>query len=170
VIDVEAIAAFGRASGVYGFMNTAWGWPAIESVHFLALAVLLGTVGLFDLRVLGLAPAIPMPALHRLVPFGVAAFAVNAVTGAMFFVSAPDQYAFNPAFRLKLVCMAIAGLNVLVFYSAFARGLRDTGPGAAASLPVKAIAAVSLAAWLGVIAFGRLITYFRPPYHWDFPF
>ena len=88
----------------------------------------------------------------------------------MFFVSAPDQYAFNPAFRLKLLCMAVAGLNVIVFYGAFARSLRDTGPGASASLPVKAIAAVSLSAWLGVIAFGRLITYFRPPYRWDFPF
>ena len=170
MIPVDAIAAFGRDSGIHGFMNTAWGWPTIESVHFLALAVLLGTVGLFDLRVLGLARAIPMPALHRFVPFGVAAYAVNAATGFMFFVSAPDQYAWNPAFRLKLLCMAIAGVNVAVFYGAFARGLRDTGPGADASAAVKVVAAVSLAAWIGVITFGRLITYFRPPYRWDFPF
>jgi hypothetical protein len=166
-MDVERIAAFGHASGVYDFMNTAYGWPAIESVHFAALAVLLGTVGLFDLRVLGLARSIPMPALHRLVPFGVAAFAVNVVTGAMFFVSAPDQYMFNPAFRLKLACMAVAGLNVVVFYSAFAGGLRATGPDTRAALPVRIVAAVSLAAWIGVIVFGRLITYFRPPYHWQ---
>ena len=166
-MDVEAIAAFGRDSGIYGFMNSKWGWPTVESVHFIALSVLLGSVGLFDLRVLGLAKAIPMPALHRLVPFGVAAFATNVLTGSLFFVSAPDQYMFNPAFRLKLACMAVAGLNVLVFYSAFARGIRD-GEGASASLPVKIVAAVSLAAWIGVIVFGRLITYFRPPYHWCF--
>ena len=96
---------------------------------------------------------------------GVAAFAVNVLTGSMFFVSAPDQYMFNPAFRLKAACLAIAGLNVAVFYSAFARSLGD---GAEASRPVKVIAAVSLAAWIGVIVFGRLITYFRPPYHWSF--
>jgi hypothetical protein len=166
-MDVEAIARFGVESGVHGFMNTAWGWPAIESVHFIALSVLLGTVGLFDLRVLGVARAIPMPALHRLVPFGVAAFATNVVTGSMFFVSAPDQYMFNPAFRLKLACMALAGVNVLVFYGAFARGVPD-GAGARATIPVKLIAAVSLLAWAGVIVFGRLITYFRPPYHWCF--
>ena len=157
-MDIEAIAAFGRDSGIHGFMNSAWGWPTIESVHFAALAVLLGTVGLFDLRVLGVARAIPMPALHRLVPFGVAAFATNAMTGAMFFVSAPDQYAFNPAFRLKLACMLVAGLNVAVFYGAFARSLRGGTASAAASLPVKAIAAISLVAWTGVIVFGRLIT------------
>jgi hypothetical protein len=168
MLDVDTIARFGRDSGVYGFMNTAWGWPTIESIHFIALSTLLGTVGLFDLRVLGVAKQIPMPAFHRLVPFGVAAFAVNIVTGSMFFMSAPDQYMFNPGFRLKMACVLIAGLNVVVFYSMFARRLRYTAGGDTAPLPIKIIAAVSLAAWLGVIVFGRLITYFRPPYHWCF--
>jgi hypothetical protein len=149
-------------------MNTTYGWPAVEVVHFIALSVLLGTVGLFDLRVLGLARAIPMPALHRLVPLGVAAFGVSALTGSLFFVSAPDQYMFNPAFRLKLACMAVAGLNVAVFYAAFARRLHGTAAGAEAPVPVKLIAAISLAAWVGVIVFGRVITMFRPPYHWCF--
>jgi hypothetical protein len=165
-MDVERIAAFGRASGVYDFMNTAYGWPAIESLHFVGLAVLLGTVGLFDLRALGVAKGVPMTALHRLVPLGVAAFLANIVTGAMFFVSAPDQYMFNPAFRLKLACMALAGLNVAVFYGAFARGV-PAEPAARATVPVRIVAAVSLLAWIGVIVFGRLITYFRPPYHWQ---
>lgn len=167
-MDVESIAAFGQAAGVYAFMNTTYGWPAVEVVHFIALSILLGTVGLFDLRVLGLARAIPMPALHRLVPFGVSAFGVSAITGSLFFMSAPDQYMFNPAFRLKLACMAMAGLNVAVFYGAFARRLDGSGAGARAGLPIKIIAAVSLTAWIGVIAFGRLITMFRPPYHWCF--
>ena len=166
-MDVERIAAFGHASGVYDFMNTAYGWPAMESLHFVALAVLLGTVGLFDLRALGVAKGVPLPALHRLVPFGVAAFVANIVTGSMFFMSAPDQYMFNPAFRLKVACMAIAGLNVVVFYSAFARGV-PAGPDDRAPLSVRLIAGVSLLAWTGVIVFGRLITYFRPPYHWQF--
>ena len=165
-MDAETIAAFGRASGVHGFMNSAWGWPAIESLHFAALAILHGTVGLFDLRALGVARAIPLTALHRLVPFGAAAFLANAVTGAMFFVSAPDQYMFNPAFRLKVACIAIAGLNVAVFYAALARGVPN-GPHAAAPRSVRIAAAVSLGAWIGVIVFGRLITYFRPPYHWQ---
>jgi hypothetical protein len=165
MLDVPTIAEFGKSSGVHGFMNTAYGWPAIESVHFIALAVLLGSVGLFDLRVLGLAKAIPIPTVHRLIPFGVAAFAVNIVTGSMFFVSAPDQYMWNPAFRLKVACLAVAGLNVLVFYSAFAKGLRED---AEPTWPVKLIAGISLAAWIGVIVFGRLITYFRPPYQWCF--
>lgn len=168
MLSVESIARFGHDSGVYAFMNTAWGWPTIESIHFVALSVLLGSVGLFDLRVLGVAKQIPMPALHRLIPFGVAAFLVNVITGSMFFMSAPDQYMFNPGFRLKVASMMIAGLNVIVFYAVFARRLRYTAGGEPAPLPVKIVAAVSLAAWIGVIVFGRLITYFRPPYHWCF--
>ena len=168
MLSVEQIAKFGHDSGVYAFMNSAWGWPTIESIHFIALSTLLATVGLFDLRALGVAKQIPMPELHRLIPFGVGAYLVNIVTGSMFFMSAPDQYMFNPAFRLKLACMAVAGLNVAVFYGAFERRLHGTAAGAEAPLPVKVIAAISLAAWVGVIVFGRLITMFRPPYHWCF--
>ncbi len=69
---------------------------------------------------------------------------------------------------LMAACIALAGVNVAVFYGAFARGLGAGGPQAEATLPVKAVAAVSLIAWTGVIVFGRLITYFRPPYHWSF--
>jgi hypothetical protein len=167
-MTVADIAAFGHATGIYAFMNSAYGWPAIEVVHFIALSVLLGSVGLFDLRALGVAAPIPLQAIHRLVPFGVGAFVLSALSGLLFFVSAPDQYMFNPAFRLKLACMAIAGVNVAVFYAILRPRSADVRADGEAPLPVKLVAAVSLLAWVGVIAFGRLITIFRPPYHWCF--
>lgn len=54
--------------------HSAWAWAVLEIVHFLGLSLLLGTVGLFDLRLMGYAKAIPPKALHRLVPLGVAGF------------------------------------------------------------------------------------------------
>lgn len=167
-MEPEIFAAFGKSSGIYAFMNTTYGWPAIESLHFLSLALLLGTVGLFDLRVLGVGKGIPVSALHRFVPLGVAAFVANVVTGSMFFVSAPDQYMYNPSFQLKLTAMAIAGANVVVFYWAFSRRANALGPDEIAPFPIKLAAGLSLACWIAVITFGRLITYFRPPYHWCF--
>jgi len=167
-MNVEAIAAFGKSSGIHAFMNTTYGWPTIEAVHFIALATLLGTVGLFDLRVLGVGRGAPISALHRLIPIGVAAFAVNIVTGVMFFVSAPDQYAYNPAFQMKASAMMIAGLNVLLFYAVVSRRAGAYRPDGEAGTAVKVVAGVSLAAWICVVALGRLITYFRPPYHWCF--
>ena len=83
----------------------------------MGLALLIGTVGLFDLRMMGLAKGIPMSALHKLVPWGVAGYALNVMTGVMFVMSEPDQYLFNPAFQIKLVLMGIAGINVLFLQS-----------------------------------------------------
>ncbi len=167
-MNIQAIESFGHSSGIYAFMNTAWGWPFIESLHYLALAILIGTVGLFDLRMLGIAKGMPIAGFHRLVPFGVFAYLANIVTGLLFFVSAPDQYLYNPALQLKLLCMLIAGVNVAVFYSTSARKVNALKPNAEVPLHVKIIAGISLASWIAVIALGRLITYFRPPYHWCF--
>ena len=62
---MAALLAFSQKSGIYDFMHAAWGWPAVESLHFIGLSLLIGTVGLFDLRMMGLAKGIPMSALHR---------------------------------------------------------------------------------------------------------
>jgi hypothetical protein len=147
-------------------MNSAWGWPIVESLHFVGLCLLLGTVGVFDLRMLGTAKGVKFADLQRLVPFGIAGFSLNVATGIMFVVSAPDQYLFNPAFLSKLSFMVIAGLNMAFFYAFCAGDVRSTA--AANQVPnlAKAVAGISLLAWCLVIVCGRLITYYRPPYHW----
>ena len=86
----------------------------------------------------------------------------------MFLVSAPDQYVFNPAFQLKLLFMLIAGLNVIWFYRATLAEVRATTANLAVSRRAKAIGIISLLCWTLIIVCGRLITYFRPPYHWCF--
>ena len=53
-------------------LNTRWGWPMAESIHFIGLTLLVGTVGMFDLRLLGVAKQIAPAALHRLIRYGVA--------------------------------------------------------------------------------------------------
>lgn len=164
---IELLYGIGERTGIHVLMTSAWGWPTVESLHFLGLSLLIGTVGLFDLRMLGVGRGIPMDALHRLVPWGVGGYLTNVTTGFLFVTSAPDQYVYNPAFQVKLALMAVAGLNVLVFYRFTFAGVRESGAGDA-PLRAKVAAGVSLFCWLGVIVCGRLITYFRPPYHWCF--
>jgi hypothetical protein len=168
IVNVEAIAEFGRSSGIFRFMNTTWGWPTIESIHFVGLSLLVGAVWLFDLRLLGFAKNIPIAALHKLVPWGVLGYLVNVSTGFLFYVSAPDQYTYNPAFQLKVLCMIIAGLNVIAFYTTTSARLKTLGIDEPVPLQAKMMAAISLSAWIGVIVFGRLITFYRPPEHWCF--
>ena len=157
---------FAEATGIFDFMHSAWGWPVIESLHFIGLCLLLGCVGVFDLRMLGLAPGVGFRELHRLIPFGVAGFCLNVLTGMMFLVSVPDQYLYNPAFQTKLSLMLLAGINMLLFYTTTAQAVYRSS----ASVPHRArvMAALSLVCWIGVIIGGRLITYYRPPYHWCF--
>ena len=60
-------------------------WPVLETLHYIGLSLLLGAIGLFDLRVLGVAKAIPPAMLHRLVPLGALGLGVNLLTGICFF-------------------------------------------------------------------------------------
>jgi hypothetical protein len=144
--------------------HSPWAWQALESLHFIGMSVLIGTVGLFDLRLLGVARGVPYAALHRLVPLGVAAFALNAATGLCFLCGTPDQYLFNIAFRVKVTCMLIAGLNVLFFYSRVFRRLAALDAQAPPPLGARVAGGVSLTMWIGVMSAGRLLTFFRPPY------
>ena len=59
-------------SPVDAFMTTPWGWPTMESLHFLGLCLLIGGVGTFDLRLLGVAKRVPIAAVHHLIPWGIA--------------------------------------------------------------------------------------------------
>ena len=163
---IETLQSFANVTGIYSFMHSAWGWPVIESLHFIGLSLLLGTVGIYDLRMLGVARGISYSDLQRLVPFGVAGYSLNVLTGTMFVVSAPDQYLYNPAFLTKLTLMLVAGCNMLGFYWLFSKQVLGTPPALNISARGKVVAWVSLSAWTGVIICGRLITYYRPPYHW----
>lgn len=154
---------------VYALMTTQWGWPVAEALHFIGLCLLFGTVGFFDLRLLGVARGIDLRALHRLVPFGVAGFLLSAATGSLFLMTMPGQYLHNPAFLLKLGFMLVAALNMVLFYAIVARTAWLTGEGQLPPLPARVCGAVSLFCWLAVITCGRVITAFRPPaYSWCF--
>jgi hypothetical protein len=159
---VSTLAGF---TGVARLMHAAWVWPAAESLHFIGLSLLVGTIGLFDLRLLGFARRVPILAMHRLVPWGLLGFAVNDVTGAAFLMAEPDQYVYNPAFQLKLLFIAVAGLNALTFYwTSYSRvaALNATAGPQQAPRAARIVAAVSLSLWMFVIVAGRLLTFYRP--------
>jgi hypothetical protein len=159
---------FSQAMGIYGFMNTPWAWPVIESLHFIGLSLLLGSVALFDLRIMGYARGISMAALHKLVPFGVLGYGLNVITGTMFLSTVPNQYVYNPAFQIKILFMIIAGINMLVFYRFCFKGVKAVEATGIASNSAKLLALISLVCWIGVIVCGRLITFYRPPFYWCF--
>ena len=161
-LQMWIVSTFARATAVSTMMKTAWGWPLVESVHFMGLCLLVGSIFLFDLRLLGVGRRIPIAALHKLIPWGLAGFALTIASGILFVLTEPDQYIYNPAFHFKVFFMMAAGLNAGIFYLTTFR--RATAPGAPEDAPrlAKVIAVASLSLWIGVIVAGRLITFYRP--------
>jgi uncharacterized membrane protein len=138
-----------------------WIWPVLETLHFLGLSLLIGTIGAFDLRLLGLGKGLRPGLLSRLIPWGMAGFALNVVTGILFFVGEPANYVNNIAFYFKMTFVFLAGINVLVFYLALAKKVEALGPNDDAPLGAKVIGAASLLLWIGVMSAGRLLTFYH---------
>ena len=149
------------APPIAAFMRSKWGWPFAESVHFLGLSMLVGCVGVFDLRLLGVGKRIPIAALHKLIPWGLLGFAINVSTGSMFLLTEPDQYIYNPSFQFKVLFIAIAGLNALLFYVTSWGRVNADGT-ISAPRAARTAAVISLSMWISVIVCGRLLTFYRP--------
>lgn len=139
--------------------ESLWLFPAIETLHLFGMAALVATVSVFDLRLLGWMKRRERVSelARRLLPWIWAGFAVQVVTGALLFSSEAVKVYTNPAFRLKMLLIFLAGLHALIFHWTVYRDVAawdDTG-----ILPVGAKVAgfVSILLWLGVVAAGRFI-------------
>ena len=161
MVFVEAFARWISHTPINSFVvGLRWTWAVCETLHFIGMALLIGVVGLLDARMLGMFKRLPIGPLERLVPWGVAGFVINAVTGFLFFAGAPGQYIHNSVFWYKMLFIAIAGVNVGIFYLTGLSGEVDRlGPGEDAPFAAKAIAASSLFLWFGVIFWGRMLPF-----------
>ncbi len=169
VTEKEPISALGTAGGkivpmVQDFVinYSMWIWPVLEDLHFIGLILLVGSLGILNIRILGFLKPLPVAALHRFVPWGIAGFVINIVTGILFFIGMPNFYTNNPDFQLKMVFMVAAGANLLLFYctSAF-RSVANVGPGDDAPFSAKLVAASSLFLWISLIVLGRYMPFFE---------
>lgn len=140
-------------------LDYAWSWPTLESLHFLALCTLLGSLLVMDLRLIGFHNVIPLKAVHSLMPLAIGSFVVNLITGLGFVFAVPDMYTRNWAFVLKMVLILLAGLNFLFYFTRVEPGLMKLGPNAPTPVTAKVVGALSLLFWSGVLSLGRLLPY-----------
>src|SRR5262249_48457310 len=137
-----------------------WWWAFMMDLHFIGLALLIGTVGIFNLRVLGFAKPLPIAPLHRLTPWAMAGFGINTLTGILAFIGMPSYYTFDIAFWLKMLALWLVAINVGVFYLTAFHKVEHLGPNEDAPRLAKFFAAMSLVLWFAVIALGRYIQSF----------
>jgi hypothetical protein len=140
--------------------DVPWIWPLFETLHFFGMALLVGSVGTLDLRMLGLGKGLPLGPMQKLVPWGILGFFINLITGVGFYIGNPAQYQ-SWAFVFKMLFIMLAGVNALLFYlTGLYRRVDPVAAGQDVPLPAKLIAVVSLFLWVGVIFWGRMLPSF----------
>ena len=141
-----------------------WIFPLWKTLHAFGMTMLIGVVMLVDLRIFGVAKALPLRPLQRLMPWAAAGFLITLVTGAVLIRLNPAQYVGprpNLAFLAKALFIVLIGLNdILYFATGLKREVDGVGAGEAASASAKIVAGVSLALWIGVIYWGGMLPFF----------
>lgn len=134
-------------------------FPVIESLHVLAVGLVFGTIAIVDLRLLGIAA-------HRgsarrltaeLLPYTWAAFVLAVITGAGMFISNAPSYVANTQFLLKLVALAVAGLNMAWFHGTTYRRIAQWDEQMPPPRAARIAGLTSLITWTTVIFLGRWI-------------
>lgn len=148
-------------------------WGLLEGTHVLSLMLFAGTIFLVDFRLLGWGfRRTPVSVISdRVLPLTVFGFVLMVVTGVALFYAKPLLYYHNLWFRLKLVFLVVASINILVFHFRVQRNRDAWDIAASPPAAAKASAWISLSAWILVITFGRFIAYDwyecgKPLPHW----
>lgn len=137
-----------------------WLYPVIETIHIISLAILFGSVVMFDLRLLGFSRHILVTDMaQHLLPWSYLSFAVVVLSGFLMFAVDATEIAVNPAFRLKLLLLTGTGVNAAFFHGVVFKSVKFWNLGVTTPVLVRAIAVISVVLWTGVIICGRLIAY-----------
>ena len=140
-------------------------FPWIESVHVLGVTIVIGTVGLIELRLLGLT-SLSRPVsrvLKDVLPVTWVAFAVSVFSGFLLFASNATTYASNTFFLVKVVLLAAAGLNAFAFHTVVERSIAKWDTAARTPIPARLSGVFSLVMWIGIVICGRWVGFTLVP-------
>jgi hypothetical protein len=145
-------------------------FPLTEAIHLIGLGISVGIILWIDLRLLGVSlkrePVTEV--IARLEPWAVRGFVVMVLSGILLFLGKPDSYYATSTFKIKMLLLPVAGLNVLFFHK---RVLANIGQWDNASSPpwqAKMVGAVSIILWLVIMILGRFTAYLADPLYTGF--
>jgi hypothetical protein len=138
--------------------ESQWLFPIIETIHVLALVLVVGSISMVDLRLLGLRgrERAFSKIAGEMLPWTWCAFAFAAVAGLLMFCSKAAAYAANVPFQLKVLCLGLAAVNMLIFHSLSDKRIAEWDMGTPPTR-AKIAGAVSLMLWFTIVAAGRWI-------------
>jgi hypothetical protein len=149
-LEASALGAAMRDSG--------WLFASVKAVHMAGIVILVGSIGVLDLRLLGLRRAVPVRRLaRRVLPWTAASFLLIVPSGLAMFVANAGELIASPVFALKICLIMLAGANAGIFHAGVFRGASQWNVNVMPPSAARAAAGVSLALWVSVIACGRSI-------------
>ena len=155
---VELAAQLEKQPFAVAIAEGAWLFPGLEIAHVLSIALVVGSIGMVDLRLMG-AGATDLRAsefIRSVLPWTWTAFAVAAVAGSLMFVSRATSYVENPYFQAKLLLLLLAGVNMLGFHYVTARNMASWELGRPPR-SARASGALSLLLWVSTVTMGRFM-------------
>lgn len=157
------LARLGDTGWSTDLRESLWAYPIVDTVHVLALIAFVGAAILLDLRLAGVAlTTLRISEVVERTRGGLwGGFAVMSTTGLLLFGANPVKFATNPFFQMKLILLAVAGLNAGVFHAATYRHVAAWDDSAVPPAPARLAGWISLTAWTLIIAAGRLIAFYE---------
>jgi hypothetical protein len=132
--------------------------PIVEAVHVMTAAIVFGTILIVDLRLLGFpnTQRAFSRVHHDLLRWTWIAFGISVVTGVLLFIVNSVTYYHNTAFRLKMIALILAAVNMWIFEKGAGRNSAawDKGPTPSAA---RLAGALSLTIWISVLFIARWI-------------
>jgi hypothetical protein len=150
----------GNSAWAISLKQSALLFPLVEGSHILSLSLSVGMIMMMDFRLLRLSFRNQPAALiyQQLLPWATAGFCIAFFTGALLFSTDPLHAYGNGFFRVKMLLLALAGINALVFHFRYYPKMPQWDL-AVTPLGARVVAALSLLFWLGVIVCGRTMAY-----------
>ena len=141
--------------------HNAWTIPAIQSVHIVGIALVMGSVLMIDLRILGLAWADQTlrQTTRRFGPWLTGSLWLLLATGLLMVIGEPVRELVTFSFWLKMTLVAIGALVAVLFQRTLRRHERQWEDTLVHRSSVKALAIVTFLTWACIIVLGRLIAY-----------
>lgn len=137
--------------------QSTWLFPTIETLHVLATAMVVGSVTMLDLRLLNIAyrDRNVREVHEEVMPWTRVSFIFAAIAGALLFSSSATKYYHNFTFRMKMLCLLLAGVNAAIFELSTYRRAANWEQETRIPLAAKIAGALGLLLWIGIVAFGR---------------
>ncbi len=144
-----------------GLHESRWGYSIVESVHVLSLCLFLGMAVMLDLRLLGVTMRrTPVSeVMEQLLPWTVAGFVLTVISGLLLFSAIPVRTFQNIFFRVKVIFLIAAGLNVWIFHSTVYRKVGEWNLDLIPPRRARVAACLSLVLWACIVIAGRMIAY-----------